>query len=404
MPSSPPGPPSTILIVSLLIPASMLGTLTRIGSMDIFTFPGTPLDPPIMWAQIIGCAVFGGALQNKAHFDKIILSSKRSGAIPVGAALYTALTTGYCGSVTTFSTWILDIYLAFANFDAIEPGLVRSSGKRFLAGLGQSFVTLLISVASFRLGMKLAEPGEPFHMEWLIRLLPSHLQKAEPDERASMETSSHIPSSRNGYPPTTPDVNSSAVTQEMDPKSRIWFYTIPVCFGIGLIVMCSLLAALYPPTRSISLALVLSPPGAIMRWYLSRFNGKSSWLTDRFGRQGNSRPKWPYGTFTANMIGVMLVCGTYTALHTAGKGAAPSFYSPITCVVLYSGLEVGLSGALSTISTFVAELYTFSGGLRDRRDAVSYAFISWASGLILCLLLIAAPLASNDHVDRCPAS
>ncbi|KAE8209261.1 hypothetical protein CF327_g6740 [Tilletia walkeri] len=404
-------PPPALFILGLLVPASMLGTLTRIGITSLFTFAHTPLDPPIIWAQIIGCAVFGGALQNKAYFEAIVLRldhHPQAVGLQLGTALYTALTSGYCGSVTTFSTWILDDYLAWANYDGVD----RSGGKSFLAGIGQSFVTLILSIASLRLGMKLAEEGEPFCMSWVIKILPASLRlgaSSTAERSASLATfqaeTDLTPSS--DHPDGTDIVNK----KDSQRLAKYQLLYIATCvFAVGLLVMTSLLAALYIPTRSISVALALSPPGAMLRWYLSRINGKSfkalPVIRRRSTRAGQSSPEaWPYGTFTANMLGVTIVGAAYTALHASRTDAASTVpYSRVKCDVIYSGLEVGLAGCLSTISTFSAELYTLSAGLKTRQAAVLYAFASWGWGLVLYALLVAVPLQTLHRVDRCPAA
>lgn len=42
--------------------------------------------------------------------------------------LFVMLGTGFCGSLTTFSTWMTDVFIAFANIDT--PSLGRFSGVR----------------------------------------------------------------------------------------------------------------------------------------------------------------------------------------------------------------------------------------------------------------------------------
>ncbi|KAL9933419.1 hypothetical protein V8E36_007595 [Tilletia maclaganii] len=392
-------PPPTALIVALLVPASMLGTLTRIGITQLLTYNGATLDPPIIWAQIIGCAVFGGALQNKAHFDAIILRGRRPGdaGLQLGAALYTALTSGYSGSVTTFSTWILDVYLAWANYESIP----RTGGKSFATGLSQTLVTLLLAFASFRLGMKCAEEGEPFSMKWLVKLLPDTFKSDGSPGRPDGQPLDELPSGPSIRAEEDQPSGSNAYSIP-EPRSRHVSSTVLAAslLAFGLIVMLSLLAALHTPSRLLSLALVFSPPGAVLRWYLSRLNGRSLGASHnrKYGSTG-----FPIGTFLANLIGVIIACGSWTALHTSrSRRDSTEPYSRLTCDVVDAGLEMGLSGALSTISTFVAELYTLGAGLQTRRAAVNYGILSWSCGILLTVFLVAIPTGALNYVNRCP--
>ncbi|CAD6974213.1 unnamed protein product [Tilletia controversa] len=395
----PTRPPPTLFTLALLVPASMLGTLTRIGITNLFTFSGTPLAPPIIWAQIVGCAVFGGALQNKEYFEAVVLRLDHhptAVGLQLGSALYIALTSGYCGSVTTFSTWILDDYLAWANYD----GAARTGGKSFLAGVGQTFVTLAMSAASLRVGMKLAEEGEPFCMARLVDFLPASLRVQSSSSTASPAS---IVEPGPGIAHAVDDADDLADFSNRKKNTEPFaghhvLYVLTSLFAIGLLLMTSLLTAFYSPTRSISVALALSPPGAMLRWFLSRFNGKQL-------RSSGSRGGWPYGTFAANMMGISIVAASYTALHASRSADAASTlpYSRVTCDVIYDGLETGLAGALSTISTFIAELYTLGAGLKTRRAAIFYAFASWGFGMVACVLFIAVPLAALHRVDRCSA-
>jgi CrcB protein len=65
---------------------------------------------PIAWSQGVGCAIMGLALSRKGEIN---------GIWPPG---YTFWTTGIAASITTFSTWMEEGYLAFANFNEYQRG------------------------------------------------------------------------------------------------------------------------------------------------------------------------------------------------------------------------------------------------------------------------------------------
>lgn len=81
--------------------------------------------------------------------------------------------------------------------------------------------------------------------------------------------------------------------------------------------------------------ILLSPPGAILRFILAKLNPKRPFL-DRF----------PIGTFLANMIASVILGGVYAQQHRVRSG--------VTCNALYA-IQQGFCGCLSTVSTFAVE-------------------------------------------------
>jgi len=66
--------------------------------------------------------------------------------------LYTAITTGLCGSITTFSSWQLDVFLSWAN-----PGHSHRDWFRdVIDGLSKTIVTIAIALSSVTLGLHLS--------------------------------------------------------------------------------------------------------------------------------------------------------------------------------------------------------------------------------------------------------
>lgn len=86
-------------------------------------------------------------------------------------------------------------------------------------------------------------------------------------------------------------------------------------------------------------SILLSPPGAILRFYLSSLL--------------NSRPifngRFPLGTFIANIGGTLLMGGVYAAEYLPSSQS-----STLQCDALYA-IQQGFCGCLTTVSTFVVE-------------------------------------------------
>lgn len=64
---------------------------------------------PIAWSQGLGCAIMGLALSRKKE-------------LTFWPPVFTFWTTGIAASITTFSTWMEEGYLAFANFYGYQRG------------------------------------------------------------------------------------------------------------------------------------------------------------------------------------------------------------------------------------------------------------------------------------------
>ncbi|KAJ0973295.1 hypothetical protein J5N97_021254 [Dioscorea zingiberensis] len=89
------------------------------------------------------------------------------------------------------------------------------------------------------------------------------------------------------------------------------------------------------------LGCLVGPPGVWARWYLARLNGQG------LGRNGTL--KWlPIGTLTANILAACIMA----ALETISKEVNTK-----RCEIIVKGIQFGFLGCLSTVSTFVAEVF-----------------------------------------------
>lgn len=90
-------------ILGLLSLSAIWGTLAREGLVALNTYDGESV-APLVWAQSVGCLIMGLAIgANRQAIE---------GRYPPA---YIMITTGLCGSITTFSKWMLDVFRAFGN-------------------------------------------------------------------------------------------------------------------------------------------------------------------------------------------------------------------------------------------------------------------------------------------------
>jgi fluoride exporter len=136
-----------IVVASWIAFAAIWGALARIGLTALSSYPGEPVFA-LIWAQFVGCAVMGFFLQDKTLFPK------DDRYVP----LYIGITTGFCGSLTSFASFMWDSFQAMANLD---PYYERGTGKNVLALAAQVVITLSVSIASLRFGAHVAQVTRP---------------------------------------------------------------------------------------------------------------------------------------------------------------------------------------------------------------------------------------------------
>ncbi|KAL6309665.1 CrcB-like protein-domain-containing protein [Sparassis latifolia] len=137
--------PLSFAVLALLMPASVFGTLARLGLEALVTFDGHTIFP-LAWVQAGGCLVMGFALALKDPFGQFY------------GPFYTAITTaGFCGSFTTFSGWQLAVFQAWIN----EGRFHRDWLRDVIDGLTQTVFTLALSLVCVSFGAHLASLIQP---------------------------------------------------------------------------------------------------------------------------------------------------------------------------------------------------------------------------------------------------
>lgn len=256
--------------IGIIIPMSILGTLIRIGLLRLETYEGAPVFG-LVYAQWIGCFIMGIAVQKKGWFQYVY------------PPLQVGLSTGLCGSITTFSSWQRDIFEGFANYTQAN----HYRGYNILAAISQLLVTLAMSLNGLIFGRHVGRillPFEPPSFKLVRRPLAPWQEK------------------------------------ESFRKTDWMVIAFGILSWIGVIIA----AALTTQQRALAFACVFSPVGAVLRWYLSFINTRYV--------------NFMYGTFAANMIGTL----TLAILSLAGNGV---YISWIGCQVLL-GLADGFCGKL----------------------------------------------------------
>ena len=311
-----------LFTISYLVFFALMGTLARLGLTALTHYVDAPVSFSTVWANFGGSLVMGFLAEDRKLFlhewgtpvyDRAIHRAKQSAsdessgdnpdltaakkahlAAKKTIPLYIGLATGFCGSFTSFSTFIRDVFLAMSN-DMVAPGfgssaVPRNGGYSFMAMLAVILTTVSLSVSGLLLGAHIALATETY----------------------------------------TPSIPCGVARKTLD------FAAVVLGWGCWL---GAVLLSIFPPHDDwrgrATFALVFAPLGCLLRFYLSL------WLNAK-------KPSFPLGTFVANAGGTAVLAMAWDIAHVQSGGV-------VGCQVL-QGVEDGFCGCLTTVSTWVAEL------------------------------------------------
>jgi len=267
-----------------LIIFSVLGTLARLGLTALTTYPGSPAGG-ILWANFAGCVVMGFLSEDRRLFanhtrppDVYEKGQPRPAGSKTTLPLYIGLTTGFCGSFTSFSSFLLVSFNDLANISPAYDGR-PTKGYNFLDFAAYVVATLCLSYGGLQFGAHVAIFLHP-----VIPALPYRLH-----------------------------------------RTLDW---LAVPGSIGVWAGAILMAVFIPKWRGIALfACVFAPLGSFGRFWASRLLNP---IVKSF----------PLGTFSVNMVGTAVLAGLTLGRHevavTVGcevlRGLADGFCGCLTTV------------------------------------------------------------------------
>ena len=370
--------PSTLAtqlyIYSYLIFFALLGTLARLGVQWLTFYSGAPLVTSVTWANVGGSLCMGflsedrkffrdewgvhsdaerkQRLMDEEKYDETA-AKKTHAKVKKTIPLYIGLATGFCGSFTSFSSFMRDVFLALSNnlptpdnhpYSGISaPSFTstvhRNGGYSLMALLAVMFYTVALSLAALFVGAHVAIALDPW----------------------------------------TPTLPFTFTRRVLD---RSVLLLGPLCW-LGAIFL-----AIWPPDRpsgpstrgswanevwrgEVLFALVFAPLGCLLRYYASiKLNGTVA--------------SFPLGTFAVNVFGCAVEAMLYDIQHVPILSVEGGLVGGgrVGCQVL-QGIMDGFCGCLTTVSTWVAELQ----GLR-RRHAYIYGAATLGAGLSLMVIIM----------------
>lgn len=308
----------------------------------------------------LGCFVMGIAVRGKPLFRDQF------------AVYFTGITTGFCGSCTTFASWDLGAATMFVHGEWVNALLVLS-------------VQVASAMASFRAGVHF---GEGIIQVYIIRMYPFRkppveLNQLKTDleryiiglrsvkvnafgelvERRAFATEQSLLVSRDACAELIAEVAQvEADYYRVLHNGFAWVVTGAV-MTVAVWVLPFVSGNNYTSSRF--LALCFGPFGALLRHQLSL---------------RNAQPKcknFPFYTFVPNVLASILSCVVEiagSAVAAANRDASGEYAdsSSFKAFVLLGrgAVEVGFLGSLSTVSTWVNEL----DALSSRRVLYAYRY------------------------------
>ena len=238
--------------------------------------------------------------------------------------LFIGLATGFCGSFTSFSSFIRDAFLALSNgLPSPSPNVssipLRNGGYSFEAVLAILIVHVAASLSALKCGAHFALAIDP-----LMPTLPYKTMR-----------------------------------RILDP--------LTVLLGLGSWSAAILLTAFSPQQHwrgRVTFALVFAPVGCLLRFYASKY------LNARI-------PSFPLGTFTINILGTIVLGMCFDLQHSTSVASGV-----LSCQVLQSVMD-GFCGSATTVSTWVAELNSLK-----RRHGYLYGVTSVVVALLFLIVIM----------------
>jgi CrcB protein len=264
-----------------------------------------------------------------------------------------ALRIGFCGSLTTFSSWNTQMVV-------MMDGTATVLGSQVPAALFGYMIGIMCPIASFFFGRHV--------YEWWITIHSDVEPESElilPHATSTTGNNDDLASTINKTQPTT--------TGRRLPGFRARCFGLferlmsAVVYTVTPFLLAALLVGIFVYAghaediafyRKMWLSAVLAPFGAVFRWWLIQFNdSKGFWKSFEF---------IPWGTLAANLIGciVSILAEVLNTKYFILDEVSNTRHGSLLPVLL-PAIAAGFSGSLSTVSTFVTELVVMKSTARS---------------------------------------
>ncbi|KKA03187.1 hypothetical protein D499_0C00980 [Hanseniaspora uvarum DSM 2768] len=294
----------------------ILGNLSRLGLLkinDSYTNSYTT-NSTILYANFLACIIMG--------FLQVFNFSGHDSNLQV------CLTTGYCGTFSSFSTYIYEIFI----HTVLKAHLFSNYGATVSEFFIVNIVELCVSMGGLKLGLEIGN------------IVKSSLENKNKEERIGMN-----------------------LYQEVIEKAGNFLKHALSILSVPLVITMLVLSIVYRHKYHSywTLSSLFSIFGAYTRYYLSKLNGKL-------------KNKWnffPIGTYIANFVASTLLSILLLLFQRYNNNFTKK-------LVLYSLIE-GFTASMSTMSTLMNEMNKLS-----LFKSSAYIFISVISSYAMFIIIL----------------
>lgn len=292
------------LVTLMVLAFSVPGNLARISLQGLTKYENSYINysgGTVVWVNFAASFVMSWCNHSLGFWSHVLEGTEKSSMKQL--ALHTGLTGGFCGSFSTLSSALIEIF--FKTIDIVQLPL-PNNGYRVMEFFASSLVTFSLPFFGHILGRQFALAFDTY-------VVPRF---------------------------------SQFITYK---NIRIFELTcgfVGIAALIANLVLTCTLSVGYWYKESYSFAILMGAFGALLRFKLSAFNGRFF------------APWFPTGTLMANLIGCLLIA-VINLLVTGYKSSTTDslLISNKVHRFILKGFSSGFCGALTTMSSFVNELY-----------------------------------------------
>lgn len=290
------------LVALLVIAFSVPGNLARISLQKLTNYNNSYINysgGTVVWVNFAACFVMAWC-NNSVEFWALVLRNTEKKNMKQ-LALHTGITAGFCGTFSTLSSSIVEIF--FKTIDIVQMELPNNGYK-----VSEFFAVALVTFGMPFFGHSL---GKQFALLCDTIIVPKV---------------------------------SKWVTYKTIRVLELFFACLGIAAMIANLVLTCTLSVNYWYKESYSFCILVGAFGSLLRFKLSQFNGRGfrSWF--------------PTGTLMANILGSSFIAILQLLIHGL-QGDGHRLISNTVHQFVLNGFSTGFCGSLTTMSSFVNELY-----------------------------------------------